>query len=86
MHLRELEEWLGNDHNEALLRGLLVASPERFGDARSIAIVLGCITKDQAWLRGRALRLGRRLFTLKPAEFSRSVTNWWPARPKKRGK
>jgi CHAD domain-containing protein len=84
--LRRLEDWLGDDHNQALLRGILLASPDHFGDARSIAIVLGCITKHQAWLRGRALRAGRRLFTAKPAEFGRSVRAWWHAGPRKRGK
>jgi CHAD domain-containing protein len=74
--LRQLEDWLGDDHNQAVLRGIILASPDRFGDARAIAVVLGCITKHQAWLRRRALRLGHRMFSVKPAEFERSVTVW----------
>lgn len=77
--LRRLEEWLGEDHDQALLRGVILARPSRFGDSRETAVVLGCITKYQAWERGRALRLGKRLFATPPGEFRKSVTRWWRA-------
>jgi CHAD domain-containing protein len=76
--LRDLDGWLGEDHNQALLRSAILAEPDRFGDARSTAVVLGCIAKHQAWLRRHALRLGRRLFSVKPAEFRKSAAAWWP--------
>jgi CHAD domain-containing protein len=80
--LRRLEGWLGEDHNQALLRAAILASPDRFGDARTTAIVLGCIIKHQAWLRARALKLGHRVFTAKPERFRRSARAWWRPRPR----
>jgi CHAD domain-containing protein len=75
--LGQLEDWLGEDHNQAVLRGLILGAPERFGDARTTAIVLGSIVRYQAWLRSRALALGRRLFAARPTEFRDSVDAWW---------
>jgi hypothetical protein len=60
-----------------MLRADILSAPDRFGGARTTALVLGCIIKYQAWLRGRSLRLGRRLFALAPREFGRSVLAWW---------
>jgi CHAD domain-containing protein len=82
--LRRLETWLGEDHNHAILRANILASPDRFGDARTTAIVLGCIVKHQAWLRAHALALGRRVFTAKPERFRRSASAWWRRRPRGR--
>jgi len=65
--LKKLEGWLGDDHNLALLRAAILAAPDRFGDARTIDIVLGCIVKYQAWLRTRSLKLGHRMFATKAA-------------------
>jgi hypothetical protein len=76
--LRDLQTWLGEDHNHALLRAAILAAPDRFGDASTTAVVLGCIAKHQSWLRGHALRLGHRLFSAKPADFRKSVGSWWP--------
>jgi CHAD domain-containing protein len=64
--LKQLEQWLGNDHNLVLLRATLLDEPSAFGDERHIAILLGCVEKYQATLRKRALRLGERLFKTKP--------------------
>jgi hypothetical protein len=65
--LKKLEHWLGDDHNLALLRGEILTAPDRFGGARAVDIVLGCIVKHQAWLRKRSLKLGQRIFSKKAA-------------------
>jgi len=75
--LRRLEKWLGDDHNLAALRSVLVNSGHDFGSARNTALVLGCIVKHQVVLRGQALRLGHRLFAPKPADFRHSTAPWW---------
>ena len=82
-NLKRLETWLGDDHNLALLRAAILGVPDTFGEARTTALVLGCIVKAQASLRQKALTLGRRLFGRKPAQFRRAVAEWWnaPARP-----
>jgi len=74
--LRRLEMWLGEDHNLSMLREMVVQAPERFGNARQTALVLGCITKYQRTLRRRALKLGRRAFALKPARFAGVAASW----------
>jgi hypothetical protein len=74
--LKQLEKLLGDDHNLSMLRGIILAAPERYGDARSTALVLGCITKSQTMLRTRALKLGHRVFEERPQEFKRGVAKW----------
>jgi hypothetical protein len=77
--LNRLDDWLGEDHNQALLRATILASPGSFGSASVTAAVLGSITKRQARLRSDALRLGRRLFSAKPRSFRKTVADWLPA-------
>ena len=78
-----LAEWLGHHQNQAVLRHVILESPDRFGDARTTAVVLGCITRLQASERQRALRIGRRLSSLSATRFRRSVTAWGQGRRKK---
>jgi CHAD domain-containing protein len=61
--LRRLETELGDDHDLAVLRDIMLAQPQRFGSARNSALVLGCIEKRQRTLRALALARGRRLFS-----------------------
>ena len=75
--LKRLETWLGDDHNLGMLRATILDAPDRFGNARTTALVLGCITKYQASLRRDALKLGHRLFAEKPGRFERTVDDWW---------
>jgi CHAD domain-containing protein len=77
--LKRLEAWLGDDHNLVLLRTSILSAPARFGDERTTAIVLGCVTKHHAALRKRALKLGARMFAGKPGVFRGSFDSWWGA-------
>jgi CHAD domain-containing protein len=76
--LKQLETWLGHDHNLALLKTTILESPDRFGDATITAVVIGCLVKDQMTYRRRALALGRRLFVGGAGEFRKSLETWWP--------
>jgi len=78
--LERLGDFLGDAHDLTVLRATLLEAPERFGDARTIAITLGCIVKYQVLLRERALKLGHRLFRGKPGEIERSINAWWHER------
>ncbi len=75
--LKTLETRLGDEHNLALLNVLVVENSDRFGDARTTSLVLGCIQKNERALRRQALTNARRLFSLKPKDFSTRVTQWW---------
>jgi CHAD domain-containing protein len=76
--LKRLQDWLGDEHNLTALRAAILEQPHRFGDARTVALILGCIDERQALLRRRALRRGRRLFSRKPSAFRKQVRGWWP--------
>src|SRR5262249_35179787 len=74
--LKRLQDWLGTYHNLVLLRAAILERPRRFGSARAVAAILGCIDKRQAALRRRSLRRGRRLFSPKPSSFRKQVGRW----------
>jgi hypothetical protein len=71
--LKQLETWLGDDHNLVVLRATILEAPARFGDERTTAVVLGCMAKYQATLRRRALKRGDQLFANTPTAFSSQI-------------
>jgi hypothetical protein len=71
--LKQLDTWLGDDHNLVVLRATLLEAPARFGDERMTAVVLGCVAKYQTTLRRRALRYGRQLFASTPSAFGAQI-------------
>jgi hypothetical protein len=75
--LRQLQTWLGDDHNLAVLAAQLVARPSRFGSVGAIAPILGCIQVYQQQLRRRALRSGRGLFRITRRRFEALLEQWW---------
>jgi CHAD domain-containing protein len=74
--LKQLETWLGDDHNLVLLRAAILSAPARFGDERTTALVLGCIAKYNTALRRRALKSGERTFASPPGVFRHSIDTW----------
>jgi CHAD domain-containing protein len=78
--LDRLESLLGDDHDLAMLRALILAAPDRYGGARATTLVLGSITKRSAMLRKRALALGQRTFAKGAKEFDDAVVSWWRER------
>jgi CHAD domain-containing protein len=75
--LKQLQTWLGDDHNLVVLRDAILKTPARFGDQRTVAVILGCIEKYQVSLRRRALEQGRRLFADTPGEFRKQIDRWF---------
>jgi CHAD domain-containing protein len=75
--LDQLQDWLGDDHNLVVLRAAVLAHPQRFGDARGVAAILGCIDERLSTLRRRSVRRGRRLFARKPSSFRREIRSAW---------
>jgi CHAD domain-containing protein len=74
--LEELETHLGDEHNLVVLRLRLLDTQHRDLEARTATLILGCIAKYQAWLRRRAMKLGRGLFASSPKSMSRVVDGW----------
>ena len=75
--LKQLEIWLGDDHNLVVLRATILDAPARFGDERTTAVVLGCVAKYQTTLRRRALKRGDQLFASTPSAFRKRIDTWW---------
>jgi hypothetical protein len=83
--LKELETWLGDDHNLAVLRGLVSAEPAAFGETAMVDALLDVIDDREKELRRNSLSLGARLYDEKPKRFRRRVEHlWqeWQERPK----
>jgi CHAD domain-containing protein len=79
--LKQLQTWLGDDHNLVVLRDALLETPARFGNEPAIAVILGCIEKYQATLRRRSLKQGRRLFADSPSDFRKQISRWQRENP-----
>jgi CHAD domain-containing protein len=75
--LKDLETWLGNDHNLAVLRERIVADPASYGKEKDIELIFGLIDKYQGELRGQSLSLAERIYEEKPAAFMRRMKHLW---------
>jgi hypothetical protein len=75
--LKELETWLGDDHNLFVLRTLLAEEPAAFGEGPRVDAALDAIDKRQKELRDNALSLGARLYDEKPKAFTRRIAHLW---------
>ncbi len=71
--LKELETYLGDDHNLAVLRNCVAA----LGNAPELAGLLAAVDNREKQLRDRALDLGERLYAQKPREFVRHAEELW---------
>ncbi len=75
--LKDLETWLGDDHNLFVLRSLIAAEPAGFGEAPTVEAALDAIDKRQKELRENALSLGARLYDEKPKALTRRMAHLW---------
>jgi CYTH domain-containing protein/CHAD domain-containing protein len=75
--LDALAEALGDDHDLAVLVGLLDAEPERFGPSEAVAQARQIATAQQAALRVGALRAGSTIYVESASAFERRVERYW---------
>ena len=75
--LKELEDWLGSDHNLTVLLGRVTAEPEFFGSAQDIDLLVRVIARYEKDLHGRALRLGAKVYLEPPGAFRRRMGGLW---------
>ena len=73
----EMGESLGDDHDLAMLRQLLMADPDRFGDDSELEVLVALIDRRRAELQQHALLLGERFFQDRPKEFARRLRGYW---------
>jgi CHAD domain-containing protein len=77
--LKNLETWLGDDHNLVVLREKLESKPEDYGDQKDIELFLTLAGEYQKELREKAMSLGQRVYEEKPRQFTRNIAKLWNA-------
>ena len=75
--LKDLETWLGDDHNLVVLRARIVADPEFYGEQKDIELLLDLIDKLQKELRDQSMALAARIYEEKPRALNRRMSNLW---------
>jgi CHAD domain-containing protein len=79
--LKDLETWLGEDHNLVVLHEKVMAEPGFYGREPDIGLFVKLVAKYRKELRGNALALGARIYDEKPSHFTRRVRRQWDAPP-----
>jgi|HubBroStandDraft_1064217.scaffolds.fasta_scaffold01080_14 CHAD domain-containing protein len=77
--LKDLETFLGEDHNLVVLHEKVLADPESYGKQAEIAQFVQPIGKYHEELRDRAFALGERLYDERPGHFTRRIHRLWDA-------
>lgn len=77
--LKDLETWLGEDHNLVVLQEKLMAEPAFYGREPEIALFVRLIDKYHKELRGNSLALGARIYGERPRQFSGRMRRMWEA-------
>jgi len=77
--LKDLETWLGDDHNLVVLRQKLEDNPEQYGDQKEIKLFMALMDQHQKELRENAVSLGQRLYEQKPKQLVRDFAKLWDA-------
>ena len=77
--LKDLETWLGDDHNLVVLRETIQAAPDSYGPPKEVAALFDLIAKYQKELRGNAVSLGQRIYEEKPRQFTQRMKHLWDA-------
>jgi CHAD domain-containing protein len=77
--LKNLETWLGDDHNLVVLCAKINEHPDFFGEPADIQLFLALSAQFQKELRGNSLSLGERLYEEEPGQFTKNMSKLWDA-------
>jgi CHAD domain-containing protein len=75
--LKELETWLGDDHNLVVLCGKLEDDHEKYGTEKNLRVFLTLAAEYQNELRQNAISLGQRVYEERPRNFIRTMSKLW---------
>ena len=77
--LKQLEDWLGSDHNLAVLHDKVAAEPDFYGSSEDIEKLVELTAKYQKELRGCAMNLGARVYMETPGRLTKRMAGLWDA-------
>lgn len=77
--LKDLETWLGDDHNLVVLREKLQAKPEQYGGDSNVQVFTVLLKDYGKELRDKSLSLGERVYEQKPKLLIREMSKLWDA-------
>jgi CHAD domain-containing protein len=77
--LKDLETWLGDDHNLVVLREKLHADPDQYGGERNVQLFSSLMEEYSKELREKSLSLGERIYEQKPKLLVREMSKLWDA-------
>lgn len=73
----DLSNYLGEDHDLAVLKEFVSSQPERFDRDRELDFLIPAIEHRQKELRTAAISLGKKIYAEKPKNFVRRLGNYW---------
>jgi CHAD domain-containing protein len=77
--LRDLETWLGDDHNLVVLHEKLNADPDQYGGEQNVQVFTALMDDHSRELREKSLSLGARIYEQKPKLLVREMAKIWDA-------
>jgi CHAD domain-containing protein len=77
--LHQLTQFLGDDHNLAVLHVTVAGDPVTYGGLNALQPLLALISRRRDELQKDAFRLGRRLHRDKPGGFISRIGDYWKA-------
>ena len=75
--LHELSDYLGEDHDLAIIEQTFLKKPEWFRDERELEILLGMVKQRRNSLQVSAFPLGRKIYAEKPKDFVKRIQVYW---------
>ena len=75
--LRDIQEWLGDDHNLTVLRDAIQAEPAAFGGKKNVPAVVDLIGRAQSELRRQSLEEAERIYSGKPKQHLQQTCEAW---------
>lgn len=77
--LHTLSEYLGDDHDLAVLRQTILNNPKGFAGEQELLYLISLIDRDRLRLEALARPLGERIYFDSPKEFTRRINTYWDA-------
>jgi CHAD domain-containing protein len=75
--LKEIETWLGDDHNLVVLRDMMRKGDSHFGNREDIEFMSPVLEHVQKELRQKAISFAERVYEQKPRLFTEEIERLW---------